>query len=546
MKRRRLALSFLVLCACALSLYWCNLPHEPTYHSRTLGEWLDAAAYQDAPWWPGQKATDEAVQAMGTNAVPFLLERVAHAGDKPSRLKATTYRWLWRLNLKKQARSYHDPWGQERWAAAVRAFHALQPRASDSVQALVAIYKTRTDERLVALDALGWLGAKEAVPFLLEQTTNKNTAVRSKAFWALGMIRPEPELVLPALMNGLEDPDVSVRHWAAKGLGDCGPAARQAAPALARLLDAENHFLESKPASLEHRMAQGAAEQALREITGNVKYGSGQSNKESNTTRDRDNIKPSPRPSPRVTRTNSQAINHLKISLAYKYVATHLMLAEVNHCAERLGLRTRLPIEETRIKLAYVAPPRLLHFLGCLDTDHYSFGFGESGRLRFITRLHPFGDQPLPQLQRRLARVEANMTTNTAYQLARKYLIAASLDVIALERKYVGNARQHFYYGPGGHVVPLPIFDIVWGTTESPAVIATIYGPTGELLQLRQNEESFSGRPVPYLNNIEALLAIPESEFVSYTTSQRTDLLLLSTRSMRHQPTGSACADQDE
>jgi hypothetical protein len=74
-------------------------------------------------------------------------------------------------------------------------------------------------------------------------------------------------------------------------------------------------------------------------------------------------------------------MNELAISLAYKYVATVLMLAEANFCAERLHLRTNLPIEQSHIRQVYVGPPRLLQCLGSIDTDHYSFGFGESGRL---------------------------------------------------------------------------------------------------------------------------------------------------------------------
>lgn len=219
-------------------------------------------------------------------------------------------------------------------------------------------------------------------------------------------------------------------------------------------------------------------------------------------------------------------MNELAISLAYKYVATALMLAEANYSAEHLHLRINRPIQQTHIQQAYVSPPRLLCSLGSLDTAEYSFGFGESGRLRFITRLHPFGDQPLPQLQRRLAKIAANMTTNAAYQLATNGLARVSVDLNALEHQYQGKVRQHFYHGKGETRVMLPIFDAIWGSEDRPAVIVTIYGPTGDLLQLRQNDESFSKRPARSLQNVESLLSIRDDEFRTYSPTARSNLVV--------------------
>lgn len=80
-------------------------------------------------------------------------------------------------------------------------------------------------------------------------------------------------------------------------------------------------------------------------------------------------------------------MNELANSLAYKYIAVLLMVAEANFCASRLHLRMG-PIKETDIQRIYVGPPRILRSLGCIDTARYSFGFAESGRLRFVTELN--------------------------------------------------------------------------------------------------------------------------------------------------------------
>jgi hypothetical protein len=201
------------------------------------------------------------------------------------------------------------------------------------------------------------------------------------------------------------------------------------------------------------------------------------------------------------------------------------MLAEANYAAVHLHLHVNPPITQAEIRRAYVAPPRLLRHLASLDTDDYSFGFGESGRLRFITLLHPFGNQPLPRLRRRLALIHTEMTSEGAYELATNWLTALSVDVAALDRKYAATKRQHFYLGGGSRRILLPIFDVLWGSADKPSVIVSVYGLTGDLLQLRQTDESFSGRPAGSENNVEYLLSIPDPEFKEYTDSQRTELV---------------------
>lgn len=218
-------------------------------------------------------------------------------------------------------------------------------------------------------------------------------------------------------------------------------------------------------------------------------------------------------------------MSDLALSLAYKYIAIVLMLADINLCAERLHLKAALPIKEVDAKEIYVAPPRILKFMGAVDTTNYSFGFSESGRLRFITEVQPFGADPLPEIQKRLGKIQTSMTTNEVYSLATNWMEAMSIDVPALEKAYSKTVRQHFYHGQGGHIINLPIYDAFWGRPEKPAVIVTIYAPTKELLQLRQNDESFSKRAPRVLQNIDALLAIPDGEFLKLTSSQRSNLL---------------------
>lgn len=231
-------------------------------------------------------------------------------------------------------------------------------------------------------------------------------------------------------------------------------------------------------------------------------------------------------------------MNQLLVSLAYKYVAVSMMLAEANFCSEALHLPSNSPIQREQIRQEYVGPPRLVRSLGSIDTDQYSFGFSESGRLRFVTRLNAFGKKPMREIHLELAEKKSAIDANQAYTLATNRLVAMSVDVAALEKKFQGKVQQRFFYSNGDPSPPLkattqkinlPIFDVTWGdpdSSNSPAIIVTIYGVTKELLQIRQNDESFSRRPARTLKNAERLLSIPDSEFLKYTPERRAELVM--------------------
>jgi hypothetical protein len=220
-------------------------------------------------------------------------------------------------------------------------------------------------------------------------------------------------------------------------------------------------------------------------------------------------------------------MEQLAISLAYRYAAICVMLSEANFCAERLHLDEHLPLSWTDVRQSYVAPPRLLNSLGAIDTDSFSYGFAPSGRLVFVTRIHPFGQEDFPQVQRALSRIDATITTNKAYELATNWLAACSVDVAKLQRSFPPEVHQQFLFVKGGRKALLPIFDVTWPRPPpaTPAVIVTIYGPKSELIQLRQNDELFSARAPARVTDRETLLRIHDEEFARYTTAQRSNLV---------------------
>jgi HEAT repeat protein len=60
---------------------------------------------------------------------------------------------------------------------------------------------------------------------------------------ALTEMKLEPRLVVPVLVDSLNDPRWTVRDSAARGLARIGPAARQAIPALVQSLNDTNSFV---------------------------------------------------------------------------------------------------------------------------------------------------------------------------------------------------------------------------------------------------------------------------------------------------------------
>jgi len=73
--------------------------------------------------------------------------------------------------------------------------------------------------------------------------------------------------------------------------------------------------------------------------------------------------------------------------------------------------------------------------------------------------------------------------------------------------------------------IPLPLFLVRWGEWDNPSIKVTILGTTKELLELRQEDVSFSKRPKFLVHDAESLLAIPDSRFGKLSKSERIDLL---------------------
>jgi HEAT repeat protein len=134
-----------------------------------------------------------------------------------------------------------------RWAG-IEAIGKFGAAAKPAVPALTQICDGGGREASSAATALGMIGpdASQAVPSLVRGLANADLDMefRLQCILALGRIHSLPELVVPALVQSinetLNDTDVRIRASSATALGRFGPDARQATSLLTTLLQDSN------------------------------------------------------------------------------------------------------------------------------------------------------------------------------------------------------------------------------------------------------------------------------------------------------------------
>jgi hypothetical protein len=253
MRRRWYYIWGTLLAGCVLAAVIFGPSDEPSYQGRSLGGWLD---FQN-----GTNGTDaifsNAIVHMGSNAVPYLVKYIQYEGPDweitVEKYLNTKYpkSYIGRYIIK-QLQNPH-----RRKSAAAKAFAYLQPHAALAAPLLGRCidYPEASYWTVRALCNLGEPGA----PYILDALTNKidTSALQvtlalkncgtnaSFAFPALihnlkSSFRPlsqesamalktigvEPDMVIPALQNILNDPDRAVRIRIINALNDYGERAQ--------------------------------------------------------------------------------------------------------------------------------------------------------------------------------------------------------------------------------------------------------------------------------------------------------------------------------
>lgn len=234
-----------------LALVSCTSNREPRFASATLTELL--LQYEQAePGSAEEQRSADAIRAIGTNALPFLVEKLA----------------IDDLILQSQAKNGFQILGPAAAPAipsltrllydtneviSLFAAQSLAPIGPAAVPVLVEAFQKRKNryEYVVgthAAMALWELGtnAQPAIPILLEDLHHRAAPIRQRAADTLGNLAIDGDRVIPALTNLItHDLSTPVCFTAIAALKQYGPNARAAAvPTLLPLLE-DPQFMSS-------------------------------------------------------------------------------------------------------------------------------------------------------------------------------------------------------------------------------------------------------------------------------------------------------------
>jgi hypothetical protein len=229
---------------------------EPSYEGRGINEWIDHYAYFIQPGWsPNQPPLREkerepavalalaAIKSIGAQGVPYILERV-RIGDS-----------TWHKR--------YDDW----WSASPYWLRSRMPKPKMPIQpnmaggllfeigppgipyARDALKSSNPIIRQTGLTALEIFAQNSndlrmATQGLIPELADSVPEFRQHAAYILGEIGPAASNAVPALIINLDDkdmgehggPSIPVRAWTAEALGKIGPAASNAVPKLQSML----------------------------------------------------------------------------------------------------------------------------------------------------------------------------------------------------------------------------------------------------------------------------------------------------------------------
>jgi hypothetical protein len=237
-RRRRRAIAAVIVLAVVSGflIHALTTVKEPVYHGKRLSAWLDDRYQTNNGALPEalSPASVQAVQAIGTNALPYLL-KVMRTHDSSLKMKLGGYIWRYlRIQI---------PTHSNDRKKAMYGFVALGPLAKPAFPELVNI-ALDSDYDAHAVHSLRNADA-DAIALLAKGLHSPDESIRRRAATLLVFVPSQPAIAVPALTGALNDPNPKVRVCAADALGYFGSEASSAIPALSALTNAADPALRN-------------------------------------------------------------------------------------------------------------------------------------------------------------------------------------------------------------------------------------------------------------------------------------------------------------
>jgi hypothetical protein len=217
-RRRRLGL-VVGLVGLILGVFLCVLivqsPEQPRHNGKLLGEWVSEIGNEADLASPAAKA----VQIIGTNAIPWLLEELRANGSWPERFNIAIYKLKFIDYNRYRLSTPH-----ERRVRAQVAFWILGTNAQPAVPELVRLVE-RVEYPFPVLHSLAGIGPAAVNPLKALITDSRDGYVQAEAVNAvvaavqgLRLSAAEAEFFLPELIALTNSPDRNVKATALNAL----------------------------------------------------------------------------------------------------------------------------------------------------------------------------------------------------------------------------------------------------------------------------------------------------------------------------------------
>lgn len=241
--RRTVLIALIFAAACLIVVVLLTGKKEPSYGGYPLSNWVkllsDINEQDFGPDCTHDKAPD-AIIAIGTNALPFLVEWLKYEGG-PTPVRDAINRTIEKFPVLERIRSLRDwAWRDTKMVRSQGshiAFRILGKIGAPAIPELVKVASKNVKDISVqygAVEGLAGIGV-DALPALLTVVTNKNVQgnVRWVAADHIGGFRTNAATTIPALLDVLEEDDPYAAAGAAEALAAIHLDPHRVVPAIA-------------------------------------------------------------------------------------------------------------------------------------------------------------------------------------------------------------------------------------------------------------------------------------------------------------------------